>query len=221
MNSKNQIRHLKQYKDMTDDEFDEIFDEKIMGIAQNEDFEKRIEAELTTFSEEYDTDDMKSNDRTTLRQLMITTLNLDDLSKKYYELSLVVSDSNISVIEKISNILSGLRRDISKMQDDLKITRRVRKSDSAESVMNYIEDIKLKAKKFIDQRMVLVTCPKCHMLLFQGWFLFPENKNKITLTCNRDVGDGTKCGETITVTSKELFDKRGLNNLDVIPEGLR
>jgi hypothetical protein len=59
------------------------------------------------------------------------------------------------------------------------------------------------------------------MLLFQGWFLFPENKNKITLTCNRDMGDGTKCGETFTVTSKELLDKRGFNNLNVIPEGLR
>jgi hypothetical protein len=121
-------------------------------------------------------------------------------------------------MEKINNMMTTLRRDISNMQNDLKITRKVRKGDKEESVINYIEDLKLKAKKFYDQKMSYVFCPKCNMLLATVWTLYPYGKNKITLTCNRKLQNGDLCNTTFTVSSKELVEKRGSNNQELLPE---
>jgi hypothetical protein len=118
--------------------------------------------------------------------------------------------------------MSKLRGDISDMQNDLKITRRIRKGDQEETVISELERLKQKASEFYEQRMFYVWCPKCNMLLFTGWFLYPDEKmNKLTLVCNRPLDEeGNICGHKFTVTSKELLDKRGVNK-DDIPESMK
>lgn len=220
------LRNLNQYKDLTDDEFEELWDKKLLGIESNKEFEGRIERKIKEFGVDYDLDDLKANDKLTLRGLAQAYITLEDLENYFYGQRLVgIDDSMILGMEKMNNMMSNLRRDITNMQNDLKITRRIRKGDKEESVINYIEDLKVKARKFYQSKMAYIFCPECGMLLATVWTLFPESKNKINLTCNRSIpplGDatvGTKCGCNFTVITKELVIK-GSNRPELMPEAL-
>jgi len=219
--SKKRIRSLRQYANMTDSEFDELWEEKITGVEGIQEFENRIQRKIDTFAKDYDLEDLKANDKLTLRALAQAYITLEDLENYSYRERLGgISEDKILSMEKVNNMMATLRKDISNMQNDLKITRRIRKGDKEESVINYIEDLKIKAKKFYEQKMSYVFCPKCNMLLGTFWVLYPEGKNKITLTCNRKLQTGEKCGHTFTVNTKELLERRGTNKPELVPENL-
>jgi len=131
-----------------------------------------------------------------------------------------VNDSNILVFEKLNNVMSKLRQDISKMQDDLKITRRIRKGDQEESILAYINGLKVKARKFYENRADYIFCPKCNMLIASVWTLYPQAKNVFTLTCQRTLENDTLCGEVLKISSKDLKSKRGFST-DNIPDGMK
>lgn len=220
--SRNQLRSLKQYKDLSDDEFDELFDKKFFGVVSSKEFEHRIEKKLNEFAKDYDIDDLKINDRLILRALAQSLINLEDLEIISFNLRKDgVSDDNILFFDKLSNTMSNLRKDISKMQDDLKITRRIRKGDKEEGIIALVDSIKEKARIFYDQKMAHIFCPKCNMLLGSIWVLYPYSKNKITLTCNRDLGNGEFCKTVVNTTSKELMENRGSNKPEILPESMR
>lgn len=212
-----QVRNLKQYRDMTDDEFEEVFSKRLMGVTTNREFEFRIQKKLDEFAKDWEIEDMKSNDLLLVRALAQAFINLEDLENYMYNLrSEGINQDKILEIDKVNNVMSLLRRDISKFQDDLGITRKSRKSDKESSVVNYLAKLHEKAKKFYESKMFYVWCPKCSMLLFTGWFLYPEEKNnKLQLICNRTLESGEKCGHKLQITSKELYDRRGVNITDV------
>jgi len=222
LSSKNQMRNLSQFKELSDDEFDEMFAKRLFGIEKAQIFEQRIEKKLADFAEDYDVSDMKINDKYLLRALAQAVVSLEDYENFVFNIRAEgIGTDNIFLIEKIQKVMTDLRRDVSTMQDDLKITRKIRKGDSETSVINYIETLKEKAKKFYESRMMIVTCPKCNKWIFSGWFLFPhEKQNKIILQCSGDMGDGTKCGEMIRLTSVELLEKRGYSSPETFPESM-
>jgi len=216
------FRNLTQYRNLSDEEFEELWSKKIIGIEVNKEFEARIARKIDEFSNDYDIDDLKANDKLVLRALAQSYIQLEDLENYAYTKRLGgIENDEIVMMEKMANVMSTLRRDISKMQDDLKITRRIRKGDKEESVVNYIENLKKKAKEFYQNSMFYIWCPKCKMLLATVWFHYPEEKgNKVHLICNRDLGDGEKCKEKLIVSSKELLENRGVSTTDV-PEFFR
>jgi hypothetical protein len=217
--SKTRIRKLRQFKDMSDDDFDLYWDTKAVGITINREFDTRVEKKIDEFSKDYDLSDLKINDMLVLRALAQALITLEDLEHfSYNERLQGINMDAILSLEKLNNIMSSLRKDISNMQNDLKITRRIRKGDREESVINYLEDLKLKAKKFYESRMQYIFCPKCNMLLATAWFLYlNETGNRIICTCHRKLSDGTECGEIVNLTSKDLLKLRG-SNLDSTPE---
>jgi len=217
--SKARIRSLKQYRDLTDEEFDELWSRKVIGIELNKEFENRIQRKIDDFAKDYDLSDLKANDKLTLRALAQAHLQLEDLEIFSYNKRFEgIQESDILAMEKINNIMSNLRRDISKMQDDLKITRRIRKGDKEESLTNYLEDLKRKAKEFYENTMFYIWCPECNMLLGTVWFQYPdESKNKIQLYCDRIRENGEKCNTKVLVGSAELLKNRGVNS-EGVPE---
>lgn len=228
--SKNRIRNLRQYAKMDDDEFEALWEQKLTGVENINEFEKRIDKKIQSFSQDYDLDDLKANDKLTLRALAQAYITLEDLENYSYKNRLGgISDEKILYMEKVNNIMSSLRKDISSMQNDLKITRRVRKGDKEESVINYIEDLKQKAKRFYQSKMSYVFCPTCGMLLGTVWVLYPDSKNKLTFTCRREIilsdeqkqsEKKTYCDTVVTVTTKELMEKRGSNRPELMPESM-
>jgi hypothetical protein len=109
--------------------------------------------------------------------------------------------------------MSDLRSDISHLQDDLKISRKVRKGDKEESVITYLEGLKQKAKQFYESRMFYAVCPDCNMLLASSWFLNPELDNRLILVCKR-------CDKNVLVNSKDMLAKKGSNKPEVFPESI-
>jgi len=219
---RNKLRTLRQYKDLTDEEFEIMYEEKLVGIQRNRAFEKVIQRKITDISKDYEVDDLNSNDHMTLRALAQAMIDLEALELENHKMKREGLDmTNINLLDRMSRMRSDLRADISKMQTDLNISRRVRKQDTNTSVKDQFEDLKKKAKEFYQQKMSYVFCPECKMLLATIWTLYPnEEKNKLTFVCNRALEDGSKCGHKFTVTTKELMEKRGTNNED-IPESLR
>lgn len=218
--SKNRFRNLRQYKDLTDEEFNERMAQKQLDAEPSLDFETRIKKKLETFEEDYDLSDLKINDREILRALIQSLISLEDYEQVMYKLKKEVTVENLTLIEKISRTMSDLRSDISKMQDDLKITRKTRKSDQEASVIAYIDSLKLKAKEYYESRMSYIYCDECHMLLGTIWTLYPEENNKIELICHREMQDGSRCGHKVRITTKELLAKKGTNNKEIMPEAM-
>lgn len=212
------LRNLQQYKNYTDDEFDEYYSQKIAGIVINQEFEKRIQRKINEFSKDYALDELNSNDKLLLRALAQAMINLEDSEIESYTIRAEgISLDNITLLEKLSKMMSELRGDISKLQDDLKITRRIRKSDKEQSVMTFLDDLKLKAREFYSNRMAFVYCD-CGMLLGTLWTLYPsESHNRIILVCNRILDNGEICGKRVTVTTKELLDNKGTNHPEMMP----
>lgn len=220
--SKNQIRNMKQYRTLTDEEFEEMFQEKqqIAGISQ--DFEGRISKKLEEFSNDYDIDDLKINDRETLRAFIQAIIALEDYEQLVFDIRANgdISQANINVVDRVSKIMSDLRKDISRFQEDLNITRKIRKSDKESSVVSYIANLKEQARQYYEAKMSYIFCDKCDMLLGNIWVLYPDEDNKITLKCSRVLDDGSKCGNKVTVTTKELSERRGTNKVSITPESL-
>jgi hypothetical protein len=215
------MRYLPQYKNLSDTEYDALIAQRQLGIEPSAEFEKRIKEKMDKFADDYDLTELRVNDILSLRALCQAIISLEDLEQQSYKLRAgELNNDTIFITEKVSKMMTDLRQSISQISEDLKITRKHRKSDKEANVIAYIDDLKVKAKKFVEARSMMLWCKKCHTLLFQGWFLYPNVKsNKIKLVCQRDV-DGHICGGEIEITTKELLEMGG-RNFENIPEALK
>lgn len=223
--SKAQLRNLGQYKNLTEDEFEELWLKRVTGAAPIQEFEKRIEAKINEFAQDYDLDDLKINDKAVLRLLAQTLIQVDDLELEAFRIR---TDKDIDVItkmsnlDKINNITSDLIKSISSMQADLDITRKHRKGDKELTIISELERLRSKAKEFYEAKMFYIFCDKCNMLLATCWFLWPNEKgNRIKLVCDRKLDSGETCGNTVTVSSRDLLEKRGVNIPEAVPDSFR
>jgi len=219
--SKGSKRNLPQYRDMSDDEFDRMFEDTQYNVGISKDFEDRIAKKIDEFSQDYDIDDLKINDKETLRAFVQAIIALEDYERIIFNIRSEgdISQHNINVVDGLGKITSDLRKDISRFQEDLNITRKIRKSDKETSVVSYISNLKEQARQFYEQKMSFIYCD-CGMLLGTLWSLYPDESNTIVLTCHRKLDDGSFCGKKIKVTTKELMENRGTNRVDITPESL-
>lgn len=218
---KRKLRNLKQNQGLSDDEFEEMYADKYLSVEKSKIFEKRILERMDEFAGEYDLSDMKINDRETLRALIQAVLALEDYEQFLYQLrtdNKSINADNIYLFDRVNKVCSDLREDISKLQNDLKISRRSRKSDADASFIDYLESVKVKAKKFYESKMSYIYCPKCNTLLGTIWTLYPdEPKNKIKLVCRREIDDTVKCDGEVIIGTKELLANKGYSDVNKIP----
>jgi len=219
--SKKQMRNLQQYKDLSDEEFEDIWLERFSSTTLKQEFEDRIAKKLEEFSADYDIDDLKINDRETLRAFLQAIIALEDYERIIFGIrSEEITQANINVVDRLSRVASDLRKDISRFQDDLVITRRIRKADKESSVVAYIASLKEQARNYMEAKLSYIFCPNCNRLLGNVWALYPDADNKITFKCKSTLADGSECGTKVTVTTKELMENRGTNKPEVMPEAL-
>lgn len=214
------MRNLAQYRDLSDEDFEKAVEKKVQGIAQSKLFEERINRKLQEFEEDYDLSDMKINDRDTLRALIQAQITLEDYEQFMYSIrSDKLTEYTFATVEKLQKAMSDLRSDISKLQNDLNITRKIRKSDQDVSTLAYITSLKEKAHKFYEAKAGYIYCPKCDMLLGTVWSMYPsEERNKVVLICGRVLPNGGTCGEKIVIGTAELLKNRGTNKKEITPE---
>jgi len=219
--SKGSKRNLPQYRDLSDEDFDKMFEETQYNVGISKDFEDRIAKKIEEFSKDYDIDDLKINDKETLRAFVQAIIALEDYERIIFSIRSEgdISQYNINIVDRLGKITSDLRKDISRFQEDLNITRKIRKSDKETSVVSYITNLKEQARQFYEQKMAFIYC-ECGMLLGTIWSLYPSENNTITLTCHRKLDDGSTCDKKTKVTTKELMENRGTNRIDITPESL-
>jgi hypothetical protein len=217
------MRNLTQYKGMSDEEYDEYWSQMVTDSVPVREFESRIESKLKELADDYDISEMKINDKLLLRALCQAQIQLEDFEQMSYRLRTEgMNPANMTMFKNLGELMSDLRSDISRLQDDLKITRKIRKGDKETSVVNYIESLKEKARKFYEAKMFYIFCPKCNMLLGTIWTLYPdEDRNKIALVCHRKLDNDEECGEKVIVSTKDLLKLKGTNNPDLLPDVLK
>jgi hypothetical protein len=221
----NKLRNLPQYRDMDENEFQKVIssmEAEEFGVGISKIFEERIEEKLAKFEEDYDLSDLKINDREVLRGLVQSIISLEDYEQAIFTLRAGgIGGENLLAIDKLQKVMEGIRKSISDAQNDLAITRKHRRSDQQTSVIDYIDSLKDKAKKFKESREAYVLCPKCATLLMTCWSLYPTNpNNRITLTCLQKDKDGLPCNTKFTVTTKEMFENKQSNRPEVLPQSL-
>lgn len=220
------FRGLKQFKDMTDAEFEAHWEEQdkaddVILVISGTDFEERIAEKLAGFDNDYDLSDMKFNDTETLRGLCQALIQLEDLEQAGYVIRAKgVSLNNLTMLDKLAQQMSRTRLDMLKMQEELKISRKVRQLDKNISAIAELDKLKKDAKAFYEQKMIYFYCPKCKMLLATSWFLFNSAENVMRLECHRILDTGKICGHTFDVKSKDVFEQ-GSNTPEVMPQALR
>ena len=131
--NKTSLKNLPQYKDLDDEELDIVISEHLAELDV-ETFENLIANRIKSFENDYDLSDMKINDLFTLRALAQAVIALDELELLIFTERKKTSLNNITIIEKLGRAASDLRSDISKLQNDLNITRKTRKGDREDSI---------------------------------------------------------------------------------------
>jgi len=209
--SEAQLKNLKQFANMSEDDFAEYMQDSVGPVLSKrakEQIEKDIKEHLVEFENDYDLSDLKINDRLVLRNLIRAIITLEDLENNFSLLKIDVSNSNILLLDRLSKVMNHLRRDISEMQDDLKLTRRIRKESQEENFATYLADLQNKARRFYRQKMLYIFCPECRRLLSTVWLLQTEANNILNLECSN-------CKNKFAITLSELYSTDNRNLKDV------
>lgn len=219
--NKKRLRHLKQYQNLTEEEFEDAYARLVLGVRHDREWEKRIILKMKQFERDYDLSDMKINDTNNLRLLASANLRLEDYDSVIGQVTAKgVTQSNINLLKEVGNLQKDLRDGIGKLEDLLKISRKVRKSEEEDSVPVFLDELKKKAKQFYEQKMFYVFCPKCNMLLCTTWFLYPDKHNQIIVTCHNKLPNGETCDGDVKLTSASMLKTKMSNNSKVMPESM-
>jgi hypothetical protein len=221
---KKRIRNLSQFKSLSDEEFDKAYQRLLENRSSSESFEVRILEKMAQFEEDYDTTDMKYNDKETLRALIQALISLEDMEQMAFTIreQAVGDDQAMARLDRITRMMQSTRQDISRMQEDLSITRKIRKGEKEESVLAYIKKLKAKANQYSNAKFGRIYCPTCKTLIGSVWALYPDSKNnKFQFHCKREVvGDDDEvhiCDTKVVITYQELLEK-GMKNVDGVPD---
>lgn len=215
--NKAKLRNLVQYKDMDDEAFEQVFQTKFVEEKSErlrvdvDEKQARIDRKLEELGKDYDLTDMKSNDMAQLINYASVAIQLDDVEGEIEQIVQEgITQVNVAVFEKLNTVASKLRSDISSIFQDLGINRKHRKSQNEQSVIDAITDIKKRAKKYLEGKMVYVFCPNCRTLLLTAWVHFKQ-KDANVVKCNCE-----RCGNSFSQDLGDLYSKGHRNLEDVL-----
>jgi len=200
-----QLRNLPQYRNLSEDELDLVVEQ-----LQHGNFEDKVARVLQSFKHDYDLSNMSINDHISLEGLARLFVMIEETDKQIED-EINNDQTDWGMVGSMNRTAAKFREDASRMQNDLAITRKARQGDEGQNVVDFLEDLKSRAKKFLADRLAEIYCPKCNMLLAKVWFLYPNEENVVHLECGRD-----GCGYKFDVTSKFLSEN-GNKNVEVGP----
>ncbi len=184
-----QLKNLPQYRNKSHEELEQIAEDINRGSTEG-----RIQSIKDRFTDDFDLSDMTANDRLTLDALARAFILSEDMHRDMEEAR---EEGQYNLVGSINRELHRIHQDISKFQDDLNITRKARQDTGEHSIVEFIEDIKSRSKKFMRERLSEIYCEKCNMLIAKVWFLYPDSENHLRFVCNR-------CGKITEFNSKSI-----------------
>lgn len=212
--TKNRVRNLTQYRELSEEDFEIAYKLLSEAAEDNEEiaelFKQRTSEKLELIKADYDLDDMKANDMMQLNSLLAAMVTLEDTEYLIHQESQEISAGVILYVEKLNSIASKLRKDISDISSDLDLVRKIRRKDKQRNVLDTLEELKGKAKRFYKERMLYLFCTECKMLLATVWLNYPDSKNTIKLKCEH-------CGHVNTIKDlTKTYETDNKNVRDVV-----
>lgn len=133
-------------------------------MQRNKDFEEILEE----YRSSYDIDSLATpNDRANLDTIIMNTLAVRRLQAQLLDLALENVVDNAADIKKINDSIRDLTNVNLTIERQLSIDRKTRRSESEQSVVEYINWLKATAKEFLDDnnRLLKVYCKKCNIMV--------------------------------------------------------
>ncbi len=184
-----------------------------------EEYQARVSAKIDELHEDYEINDLKANDRFTLEELAKALVTLENLDLQLFELRKNV-EGNLTAIKDLSNVVNQSRTAISKMQDTLGISRKMRKDSGSETAREELNRQKEIAKDKLRDVLDYIYCEKCTELIANTWFQYYDEDSEISVVCGRkyyhpETAEITRtCGHKTIITSKTLLEQEGTNHPD-------
>lgn len=189
------LRNLAQFRGKTDEE--------ILATIDDQSLANRVAERIEKLEDEFDLSDMKYHDRLLLERFMTLIIRLED-EEEWLEGR--IRNDNISSAEagRVERRLTMMRDAILDIQKELGISRLVRKDTVEDNPMILFQDIRRRAKRFLEERLCHIKCHKCGILLARTSFLYPQAPNELKLICGR-------CGAKTITTSAEAIEAERQN----------
>lgn len=161
----------------------------------------RVALKLKELGDEYDLTDLAVNDRMQLESLAEALTQLDQFNE-FLNNELLLDKLDLRKIKDLQKLVSDTRRDISNISDDLKISRKIREKKS-DHLPDYIDNLKLRARNFIEDRMSYIYCPKCKTLVGNLYLVVYDLGGKASFVCHH-------CGNHFIVAFSELTTRKNV-----------
>lgn len=166
--------------------------------------ESRLEALRKKFAADYDLSSLNSsNDKSNLEQLLRFTIANEDLANELNNLIGGGASANVQDIVKISGAIDTLSTKCLALEKQLGIDRKTRRAENdVESVAEYIKELKLQSRDFLEQRLTKVYCPDCKVMVMRFAPVHEHTKFSVECECSQ-------CGKMVRAKrdSKDvLFD---------------
>jgi hypothetical protein len=187
------LRNLPQFKGMSDEE--------IMAATQVSTLEEQVAARIEELGEEFDLSDMKYHDLLILQRFFTALIRLE---KAEAELAEKYDDLPAGEKSREETALSTLRGDVLRMQNELGISKLRRNAEVEDNPMVMFSDVRARAKKFLEERLCWVICPKCGMQVAKVHFTYTQVTATLKMMCGR-------CEVEFSVTAEELLQKEREN----------
>lgn len=148
------------------------------------DYEKDFQRKLKTLQKEYIVDMNDANDAESLRSLVRFMLQLEVIDTKirdFYE----TGSTNTKALKDMGDYQRSLQMSVADLQNNLGVSRRIRKEKTVDDIPKYIAGLQEKAKLFWERKTIVIKCDKDKIELARYWLNFPnlDNEASFELEC--------------------------------------
>jgi hypothetical protein len=207
-----QMRNLALFKDKTDEEIiawiknreaRQTVDEPEKPIrqkaapkkdtpeAQDAEYEEKFNSKLEHLKTEYGVDMNNSNDAEMLRSLVQHMIQKDIVNSQIVKLQRE-DELDTRTLKNLGDYQKGLVSTISDLQEKLGINRRQRKEKQVDSIPQFVELVRSRAREVWNRTTHPIRCESCEIELSRYWLNFPEKARAINFEI-----ECWQCGELV------------------------
>lgn len=161
---------------------------------------------LAEYKQRYNVDTLDSpNDFANLRQMIRNQMTISKLQDDLES----ISAQDPSGLKKILDSIVALSEININLERTLGIDRKTRKNESSESVADYIQELRLRAKEFLDdpRRFLKAMCPDCKILVGRINGVYESTAFTAAFQC-------PQCSKFVTIERKERDIFHGVKNAE-------
>lgn len=126
----------------------------------------RFDEILEQYRAQYDIDSLSSpNDQANLHALIQNQVMIEKLQTDMQLLAEEDARENIVSIAKISDTINSMLERSLQLERALALDRKTRKQNEASSVADYLRELKIMAREFVDAQLIKLQCPDCLILV--------------------------------------------------------